>query len=143
MKFGAMLSDVAGSLFRRPSTQKYPFERKEVPARLRGQLRWQPDKCSGCQLCVKDCPAGAIELITLDKKSKRFVMLYHVDRCIFCQQCVESCNFNCLELSNQSWELAALTREPFTIYYGTEADVRAVLEQRANPEPEPVAAAAA
>jgi formate hydrogenlyase subunit 6/NADH:ubiquinone oxidoreductase subunit I len=141
MKFGAMLGDVTRSLFRRPFTQKYPFERKAAPARLRGQLLWQADKCSGCQLCVKDCPAGAIELITLDKKSKRFAMLYYLDTCTFCQQCVESCNQGSLEMSHDQWELAALTREPFTIWYGSEANVRAAVEQRAHPQPEPVTAA--
>jgi NAD(P)H-quinone oxidoreductase subunit I len=137
MKLGVMWADLVRSLFRRPATEKYPFERRPTPKRLRGALRWNPEKCTGCALCVKDCPADAIELITLDKANKRFVMRYHADRCTFCAQCVQNCRFKCLEMSNEEWELAALNREPFEVYYGEEADVAAFLAQRARPDPEP------
>jgi formate hydrogenlyase subunit 6/NADH:ubiquinone oxidoreductase subunit I len=127
MKMGAMLSDVLRSLWRRPVTQRYPFERRAAPARLRGKLHWNPEKCTGCCLCSKECPSKAIELITLDKKSKRFVVRYHVDRCTFCAQCVQNCRFGCLAMSNEEWELAALSKAPFTVYYGDETDVQAVV----------------
>jgi formate hydrogenlyase subunit 6/NADH:ubiquinone oxidoreductase subunit I len=127
MKMGAMLSDVLRSLWRRPVTQRYPFERRAAPARLRGKLHWNPEKCTGCCLCSKECPSKAIELITLDKKSKRFVVRYHVDRCAFCAQCVQNCRFGCLAMSNEEWELAALSKAPFTVYYGDETDVQAVV----------------
>lgn len=123
MKVRTMLSDVLRSLFRRPVTEKYPFERSPAPARLRGQLHWNPEKCTGCCLCVKECPADALELITLDKKEKRFVLRYHVDRCTFCAQCVQNCRFGCLDMSNEEWELAAGSKEPFTIYYGSEENI--------------------
>ncbi len=129
MKIGAMLDDVVPSLFRRPVTELYPFMRRKPPERLRGQLHWHADRCTGCGLCTKDCPANALELIVLDKKSKRFVMRYHLDRCVFCAQCVQTCRFNGLEMSDERWELAALTREPFVVYYGNEADIRSVLGQ--------------
>ena len=41
---------------------------------LRALLQFNPEKCTGCGVCVKDCPAEALELITLDKASKRFVL---------------------------------------------------------------------
>ncbi len=124
-----MLDDVVQSLFRRPVTELYPFVRRKTPDRLRGQVHWHADRCTGCGLCVKDCPASALELLVLDKKGKRFVMRYHLDRCVFCAQCVQTCRFNGLEMSDERWELAALTREPFVICYGNEADIRAVLGQ--------------
>jgi NAD(P)H-quinone oxidoreductase subunit I len=83
MKLSAMLGDVLRSLFRRPATERYPFERHPTPPRLRGALHWNPDKCTGCCLCVKDCPANAIEIITIDKANKRFVLRYHADRCTY------------------------------------------------------------
>jgi len=128
-----MLGDVLQSLFRRPVTRRYPFEWKAAPGRLRGKLTWNPERCTGCALCNKDCPSNAIELITLDKKSKRFVMRYHVDRCTFCAQCVENCRFDCLGMSSEQWELAALSKEPFTIYYGKDADVESLLGRHARP----------
>lgn len=127
MKLGTMFGDVAVSFFRRPITEKYPFERREAPERLRGQLHWIADNCTGCGLCAKDCPAEAIDVIVLDKKAKRFVLRYNVDRCTYCAQCVNSCRQESLFMSDKDWELAALSREPFLIYYGNDDDVREVL----------------
>ncbi len=132
MKIGSMLGDIVSSLFKKPATEKYPFERQPAPENLRGKLHWDPEKCSGCQLCVKDCPSDALELIVLDKANKRFVMRYDVDRCTFCNQCVMSCRFDCLDLSDKEWELAALTKEPFTVYYGKDEDVEFLLERAAQ-----------
>jgi formate hydrogenlyase subunit 6/NADH:ubiquinone oxidoreductase subunit I len=128
MKMGTMFSDVAGSLFRKPVTERYPLVRRKAPDRLRGQLIWDPEKCTGCELCVMDCPAGAIEVIVLDKSAKRFVLGYHVDRCTFCGQCVQSCRHGCLEMAADVWELAALNKEAFTLYFGEEDNVREVMD---------------
>ncbi len=132
MKIGAMLGDIASGLFRRPVTEKYPFVRYPAPKQLRGALWFKPDACTGCGICVKDCPANALELITLDKKAKRFVVRYHVDRCTFCAQCVKSCNNKCLGMSSEQWELAALNKNLFTVNYGKEEDVRAYLAASAG-----------
>ena len=128
MKIGPMLGDILQSLFHQPATRQYPFERQRAPARLRGKLHWTPENCTGCSLCVKDCPAQAIELITVDKANKRFVMRYEMDRCTYCAQCVQSCRFDCINMSDEEWELAALNKEPFTVYYGSDADVQTVLD---------------
>jgi formate hydrogenlyase subunit 6/NADH:ubiquinone oxidoreductase subunit I len=134
MKFGAMLGDITRSLFRKPFTEKYPFEKHAAPDRLRGQLTYHPEKCTGCGLCNKDCPSDAIELITIDKKARRFVLRYDMARCTFCAQCVQNCRFECLGMSHDQWELAALTREPFTVYYGKDEDVQTIVERFAHPK---------
>ena len=113
MKLGSMWKDVSKSLFVRPATERYPFEKSAAPQRLRGMLHWDADTCSGCTLCQKDCPAEAIEVEVVDRKSKQFTFTYYADRCTFCAQCVHSCNKNSIALSNQEWELAALDRTPF------------------------------
>jgi len=132
-----LLRDVMTSLLHRPITVLYPAERRAVPAALRGALTWTPDKCTGCGLCVKDCPSNAIELITLDKAAKRFVIRYHVDRCAFCAQCVQNCRFKCLEMSPGQWELAALNKQPFTVLLGEETDVADCMARCAAGSPEP------
>jgi formate hydrogenlyase subunit 6/NADH:ubiquinone oxidoreductase subunit I len=126
MTIGTMLRDVLTSLVRRPVTEKYPFERQPVPDRLRGMVVFDPEGCIGCDLCTRDCPSDAIELSVLDRKAKRFVMHYQIDRCLFCAQCVSSCPRTGLSMSNERWELAALCREPFDIYYGRDEDVKDV-----------------
>ena len=136
MKFrvAAMFGDIISSLFKRPVTEKYPFEKVPAPDRLRGKLEWNPEKCTGCCLCNKDCPSNAIELITIDKKAKRFVMEYHADRCTYCAQCVQNCRFECISMSHEQWELAALDKKPFEVYYGKDEDVQLILEKHGNPK---------
>lgn len=129
MRIGSMLGDILRSFFKKPVTQPYPFEKTAAPENFRGRLVWEREKCTGCQLCVKDCPSDAIELITIDRASKRFVLRYHVDRCTFCAQCVINCRFKCLDMSNDQWELAALRKEPFTVYYGQDEDIDGFLRQ--------------
>jgi formate hydrogenlyase subunit 6/NADH:ubiquinone oxidoreductase subunit I len=129
MKIATMLHDNLRSLFRKPVTVLYPAARQPAPDRLRAKLHWNPEKCTGCCLCVKDCPSNALELITIDRENKRFVMRYDVGRCTFCSQCVQNCRFNCLEMSNEEWELAATSKTPFTVYYGRETDIESLVDQ--------------
>jgi NAD(P)H-quinone oxidoreductase subunit I len=136
MPIGSMLGDIVKSFFKKPVTEKYPFVKTAAPENLRGKLVWNPESCSGCQLCIKDCPANAIELITIDKVNKRFVMRYNLDKCTYCAQCVVSCRFHCLEMSDDQWELAATHKEPFEVYYGREEDIKFLLEKAALGGPE-------
>lgn len=126
LPIGVMLTDVVKAFFSKPVTRRYPFERREAPERFRGKLVWDLTNCTGCQLCVRDCPAGALELVVVDKATKHFIMRFHADRCTYCGQCVMNCRFKCLSQVNEEWELASLTKEPFTIYYGRSEDVDAV-----------------
>lgn len=127
LPIGMMVGDVLRSFFQKPITRRYPFERREAPLAFRGKLMWDLSKCTGCQLCIKDCPANAIELIVVDRANKRFIMRFHADRCTYCSQCEVNCRFKCLNLSHQEWELAELSKEPFTVYYGRDVDVDSFL----------------
>lgn len=134
MKLGTMLSDVFRSLFRRTATRQYPFERQPGPPSLRGKLHWDAEKCTGCCLCSKDCPAKAIEVVLVDKAEKRMVVRYHADRCTYCAQCVFSCPQNALQLAPDEWELAGTDKQLFTICYGDAADVEQFLVSHAQTE---------
>lgn len=137
MTIGSMLGDVVKSLFRKPVTEKYPFVKSETPENFRGKLVWDPEKCTGCQLCIKDCPSNAIELLVVDKVNKKFVMRYNMDRCTFCAQCVVNCRFNCIHMSEEQWELASTKREPFEVFYGRDEDIKLLMEKAAQPETGP------
>jgi formate hydrogenlyase subunit 6/NADH:ubiquinone oxidoreductase subunit I len=137
MKIGMMFPDISRSLFRRPATENYPSVRQKEPYRLRSFLEWNPEACTGCNLCSIDCPAEAIQVTIIDRKAKRFVLDYHVDRCLFCGQCVESCRQGSLSMANDQWELAALDKEPFLVYFGDKDDVANVVAGKPEGEPEP------
>jgi formate hydrogenlyase subunit 6/NADH:ubiquinone oxidoreductase subunit I len=131
MKLGSMLKDIFVSFFSAPVTEKYPIEMPEVADRFRGRLYFDPAKCTGCNLCSKDCPAKALDIIIIDRAAKRYVARYNIDRCIYCGQCIQSCRFKCISLSKEDWELASLNREPFTVHYGKEEDIANLLERNA------------
>jgi NAD(P)H-quinone oxidoreductase subunit I len=132
MRIGAMLGDISRSLFRRPVTELYPFERRPTPERLRGMLTFEPSKCTGCRMCVRDCPATAIEIVVVDKAAKRFVMRFQTGRCTYCAQCVVSCNFHAIGMSHEHWELAALSQKPFAVTFGRQEDIGAMHDQAAT-----------
>jgi NAD(P)H-quinone oxidoreductase subunit I len=117
-----MFKDIFTSFFAKHDTQLYPVERISPPERYRGVLSYDPSTCSGCSLCVKDCPADAIELVILHRAAKQYVFKYRKDRCIYCGQCVVSCKMNCLAMSSQDWEHASLDQN-FLVYYGKEKDI--------------------
>ncbi len=131
MRIGTMFNDVVRSFFTKSTTRLYPVERVAPPERYRGTLLYDPSLCTGCSLCVKDCPADAIELVILDRAAKRYVMKYRIDRCIYCGQCVVNCKPKCLAMPNQEWEHAALDQQ-FMVYYGTEQDIAQYLENIAE-----------
>ena len=127
MKFGTMLKDVVESFFKKNVTQLYPIEQTPTPERFRGNLQYNPAACTGCCLCVKDCPSKAIELVTLDRAAKRFVLKYHMDRCVYCGQCAINCRFKCMGMSNLDWEHASLNKKEFTVYYGKDEDIEQLM----------------
>jgi formate hydrogenlyase subunit 6/NADH:ubiquinone oxidoreductase subunit I len=68
-----------------------------VGERFRGRLLYDRQKCIGCKLCTKVCPANATEYLPNEKKIQ-----IHNDRCCFCAQCTEICPVKCLAMSDES-----------------------------------------
>ena len=62
---------------------------------FRGRLDYDRDKCPGCKLCIRVCPANAISFVAESKK-----IVIHNDRCCFCAQCTEICPVKCLAMSD-------------------------------------------
>lgn len=100
------------SLFRKPATLNYPKERSGMPKGFRGKLKFRPKSCIGCKMCMRDCPAGAIEI--RKKEDGTFEARLHLDKCIYCGQCVDSCIKKALEATGE-FELAALDPEKLTV----------------------------
>ena len=51
----------------------------------------KPDKCVGCNACVRNCPAPEAN-ITKMLEDGRFVTTVNPDKCITCGECVRTCN---------------------------------------------------
>ncbi len=104
---------VLEQLFSRKSTNTFPvkYTPKSIGAALkgditgpvpmphgfRGKLTFDYEKCIGCGMCEKVCPAAAVELYPVmagEKKSKRIVI--YLSRCTFCSECVTICPKNAI-----------------------------------------------
>jgi electron transfer flavoprotein alpha subunit len=51
-----------------------------------------PDKCTGCLLCVKECPFGAIVMVERpEHPKKQKLAVIDLSKCNFCGACVDAC----------------------------------------------------
>ena len=80
-------------------TQQYPENRDELrfPERFRGMVVMPHDqegehKCTGCTLCFRNCPYGAI---TGEKKK---VHVIDQEKCKRCNICYEVCKFDAVKV---------------------------------------------
>jgi formate hydrogenlyase subunit 6 len=118
IKVAPFLPELLRSLFKKPVTVKYPFEKASVsvPEAFRGTVVFDAPKCIGCNICVNDCPAEAIEIIRVSETEKKFKMILHNDRCIHCAQCVDSCPTKTYHMDLE-YEVAAFSRRQLKIEY--------------------------
>ncbi|MDI9632635.1 MAG: 4Fe-4S dicluster domain-containing protein [Methanolinea sp.] len=113
-----LVPELLRQLFRRPATNLFPAKylprsvrrflrdagegRARIhppvptPPQYRGKIAYDRESCIGCTLCVKVCPAHAIDFIPVTKKVRIWV-----GQCIFCSQCTSICPKNCLSMTEE------------------------------------------
>jgi len=77
-------------------TVQYPGEKLVPYPIFRGVLRFDPETCISCSLCVKACPSNCISLENaVNEQGKKIakVKWYTIDdgKCNFCHLCEEAC----------------------------------------------------
>ncbi|MBC7363069.1 MAG: 4Fe-4S binding protein [Candidatus Aminicenantes bacterium] len=101
MRIGVFIPELVRHLFKKPATVDYPFIKQELPPGFRGSPYLKPETCIVCRACERDCPAEAIEIISINEAEKRFKMIIHNDRCIHCAQCVDSCPTDAMNMDTK------------------------------------------
>jgi len=110
--------------FRKPTTIRYPEERRRLPERSRGRhylTKWSDglERCVGCELCAIVCPSQAIYVKPAENDPKapnsrgeRYASDFQINmlRCIYCGYCEEACPTGAIILSSE-YELSAFSRE--------------------------------
>jgi len=97
------------ALLRKPVTINYPLEKETPVARARGVIALDPEACTVCMLCARECPDWCIyieghkEEVPPSKEGGRVRTRATLDRfdldyalCMYCGICVEVCPFDAL-----------------------------------------------
>ncbi len=114
MKPGSFAHLLFGALFKKPATLNYPADKSGMPEGFRGKLAFNAQACVGCQMCVRDCPSGAIAITKVGEK--QFEATINLGKCIYCGQCVDSCIKKALSITPE-FELARLESGSLKITY--------------------------
>lgn len=111
---------------RREATELYPDPISsrtpdELPARSRGVLHNDIQRCTGCRECETICPTKAIALESEvgPDTSKVWIGQFDIDlgRCIQCGYCVEVCPPNSL-IHTRKYEVTTVDRPSLVIHFG-------------------------
>jgi formate hydrogenlyase subunit 6/NADH:ubiquinone oxidoreductase subunit I len=94
-----MLPQLGRALLSKPATIGYPFAPLDLSPYYRGRIVVDADRCRGCGLCVRDCPAEGLVLVRESKDE--FRLLYYADRCAYCGQCETSCPSGAIRQVNE------------------------------------------
>jgi NADH-quinone oxidoreductase subunit F len=98
---------------------KAHIEEKRCPALVCNALisyYIDPEKCQGCMICHRSCPAGAI------KGGKRLVHVIDPDKCTKCGTCLDVCPPRFCAVVKTSGERPAIPAEPVPIGSASKTD---------------------
>jgi len=130
-KPGRVFSEVIKHLFKKPMTSTYPFTPAKPAAQFRGRIDFDSAKCIGCQMCVRVCPAKALDIVLSAEQppapaqvegqpavapKKKFDCIMRLGSCVYCWQCAETCPKKAL-ITTQDFELANVDRKKLTRHY--------------------------
>ena len=75
----------------------------------------EPDKCVGCNACVRTCPAPEAN-ITKALGNGKFITTVDTDKCIACGECVRNCTHGARDYIDDTMDaLDAIKREPHIV----------------------------
>lgn len=101
MKF-PFIKEAITQVFSKPSTERYPFVKKEAPVGYRGKIAYHADKCINCGMCIRVCAPGAItRTIRKTEDGDEITFEFYMGSCTFCQTCADFCPRKAIEMTNE------------------------------------------
>lgn len=87
----------------------------KAPEGFRGAPEIDPEKCTGCWLCVSACPTDALVMRDDKVQDKRTLFLSYGD-CIFCGLCELACPYQAISFKGK-FELAAKSKKDLALSF--------------------------
>lgn len=105
------IKDAFKNLFKPPVTEKYPFVKIQTPEHFRGKIKYNPDTCLGCGMCIRVCSPGAItKTVENVEGGQKITMHFNLGSCTFCQMCADFCPRKSIELT-QEYSMVTTNKE--------------------------------
>lgn len=101
--------------FKKRVTLEYPEKKSELSEVFRGKHKWHSDKCLGCKVCEKVCPAGAIKI---EKFEDKLSCKIDYKKCIFCGNCKYYCKKEAISMQKE-YELATDNKNDLIVEYNS------------------------
>ncbi|MBP7176683.1 MAG: 4Fe-4S binding protein [Thermoclostridium sp.] len=114
-KPGKIIKMAVRNLFKKPATISYPNGTMQIAEKYRGRIIYDAINCTGCGLCARDCPAGALSIVNEGtKEDRKMKAVLNMGHCIFCCQCVDSCKKNCISFTREI-ELSTVDKDELKV----------------------------
>lgn len=110
------LLTVFNQAFKPRVTLLYPETKPEIPEKFRGKIELDYEKCTGCGLCAKLCPALSVLTVKDTNKDGKKLVNIDISRCIFCGNCAENCPKQAINITKQ-YELATNNKKDLILKY--------------------------
>lgn len=98
----SLIKEIGASVFKKAASEPC-LEYKHSPVEgYRGKIKFYPEKCVNCGMCIKVCAPSAIIRTTKEAKEGEVITFeFNMGSCTFCQMCSDFCARKAIELSNE------------------------------------------
>lgn len=113
MRFPFVKHAIKG-IFQSPLTDKYPHVKPEIPKNYRGKIKFNPDVCINCGMCMRVCSPEAItRSINPVEGGQEVTLRFDMGSCTFCNLCADFCAKKAIELTE---EYSMVTTDKNTLF---------------------------
>ncbi|WP_163194825.1 4Fe-4S dicluster domain-containing protein [Clostridium thermarum] len=114
------IKDALVNFFKAPVTKKYPYEKTHVPEGYRGKIKFHPEFCVACGMCIRVCAPQCITKTTKNiEGGQEITLTFDMGSCTYCGMCADFCMKKAIELTKEYSIIATADDKSQLIVEGT------------------------